>query len=91
MINYENTENGSYDTGSSNVVLGSDITPVEAKQYGVNDNMTFQDDFSPNGWTPLASQIKAYPEENRLHFTGNRVTKESAVYDLGSGNVSDTK
>ncbi len=40
-IDYNNTESGSYDTGSNLTVLGSDLTPASAVAPKVQDGLTF--------------------------------------------------
>ena len=51
---------------------------------------TFSDDFSSTtGWTAVASIVKVIPPA--LHFDGQRESIEGVGYDLGAGNVSDTK
>tara|TARA_R110000751_G_scaffold56077_2_gene119932 strand:- start:86 stop:937 length:852 start_codon:yes stop_codon:yes gene_type:complete len=50
---------------------------------------TFSDDFSINDWADLGGLVRV--SNDSLHMSGRRDAREGAVYDLGAGNVSDTK
>tara|TARA_R110001599_G_C12234556_1_gene658289 strand:+ start:8 stop:2452 length:2445 start_codon:yes stop_codon:yes gene_type:complete len=49
----------------------------------------FEDNFSTNQWDDLGGNVRVV--NGGLHMDGRRNANEGAVYDLGAGNVSDTK
>ncbi|MDC3257203.1 hypothetical protein OAU44_00345 [bacterium] len=55
-------------------------------------NPTFEDDFNTDDWDNMSSRINVNTTTEKLDFAMYRDgANDSAVYDLGAGNVSDTK
>jgi len=54
-------------------------------------NLTFEDDFSSDNWTNSPTGSTWSITSGELQFTNSAGSSEIMYYDLGAGNVSDTK
>jgi len=70
---------------------GTGKTLLEAKTATWTMEPTFRDDFSTDNWDNMSSRINVNTTTEKLDFAMYRDgDNDSAVYDLGAGNVSDT-